>query len=191
MNNLKEIGNTLRPILKLLISLLAAFFGASFSGILVGLVSALVILIGSMLIGNSASVIEIIVIAPLGALYLTGAFGVWVPLYSGFQIILFGIPTAFVIWRFKLIHLKTLIITGILLSGFPWVLIFSILIQLDRSMSDTQKLQYFMYTIGIGLLMGVCGAISGLCFWKTLQFLQFQTDQQTRDSIAIHEIPSA
>lgn len=182
MHNPNLIDHLLKPIAKLALALGVAWISAILTGFSTALIASWAMIIGNMVLKNSVSFGELVVIPPFGALYLTGAFGISIPLYVSFQIVFFGIPVVLIAWRSKQVSLKTLSIAGFMLAGFPWIYIANILVLMEGSMVVLQKLQIFGSIVGIGILLGLCGFITGACCWLALQFLRFDSHQDTKIS---------
>jgi hypothetical protein len=174
MNGLILMNAFLKPVAKLLAALAVAFISATFAGFSIALIASWVVVIANMLLNNSASFGELLAIPTVGALYLTGAFGIYIPMYVALQIVLFGIPAAIVAWLFKLTSLKNLAIAGFVLAGFPWIPMAGILVFLEGSTDIPHKFLNFGAVALIGLLLGLCGFIGGTSFGIALKFLKLE-----------------
>jgi hypothetical protein len=155
----------LSPFLKIFASLVVAFASSSFIGILLcfilffgffAIVSITALLLGY---GNLyKSTFESIIMLPIGAGFFTLMFGVLIPFVSAFQVIIFGLPAALLGWKFNYINRASCLITGFVLASFPWA-------ELSILVPPAALVEF--------VIMGICGAVGGFCFWLTLRSLKF------------------
>jgi hypothetical protein len=191
MSTSNPVDSILKPIAKLLGALVVTFISANFTGFTVALFASWVTVIANMLLNDSPSPGGLLAIPVFGALYLTGAFGIYIPMYVAFQIILFGIPTAIAVWLLKLTSLKNLSIAGFVFAGFPWIPIAGILVFIEGSSDLPQKFLNFGAVVLVGATLGLCGFFSGAAFWIALKFFGLEDRRESQAAMSATDVKSA
>ena len=173
MNKAVPEDGFLRQVLQLLVAMFSAIVSSSFVGIVIFFMLFMIILIAGGVEGHYSIAFDKLPILFITAVFFTVAYGILVPMFSLFQVIIFGIPAVLIGWKFKVIRWWTCIVTGFFLSSFPWSL-FGILFAIMQS-SSGYPLQSKEIIIGIGifLVLGLCGGVGGFALWLTLQLLRF------------------
>ena len=164
----------IKPFLKLIVSLVLAFIGSSLAGIAVCFILFLIIFIIGIIKGTLGNTLGSIILLPLVTAFFTFMYGILAPIFSAIQIIVFGVPAAFVGWKFKLIRWWTCSLGGVLLSISPWALFYMLGTILKSSTGDIPSLNETIIGAGIFWTLGFCGGVGGLCFWLTLRLLHFE-----------------
>ena len=175
----------LKPILKLMASLLSAFVSSSLVGTLIFFILFMTILISGGLERRYSIAFDQIPILIITAAFFTLAYGILAPMFALFQIVIFGIPAVLIGWRLKLIRWWTCVVVGFFLSSFPWSL-FAIFVTIVQSSSKyPPHLDEILFGVGVFLVLGLCGAIGGFCFWLTLRLLHFPDVNQPKQLLLV------
>lgn len=170
----KFINDFLKPLFKLLFSLLMAMVGSSFVGIILLFIGFLFIATFSAFENSFSEFIAGFFIIPIFSLFFTFYFGIAVPLFSAFQIILFGTPIALLGWKLKVINWKSCSIVGFFLASFPWAEFSILMLPSNFSSPFPPNLSELVTGIVLFFALGLCGSVGGLSFWYTLKLFRFQ-----------------
>ena len=180
VTNTTSTESSIKPFLKLAISLIFAFAGFSLSVIAM-------MFIGFLKISFIKPDMEFVFTKPdLESLMSTLFFTLVVALYysvfllPGLVIPFFsiGIPAALIGWKFKIIRWWTCLIGAGLITAYPLALI-ATPSMLGTFIIGFMKGDWFYVGNNViditGLYLGsvFCGSISGLCFWLALRLLRF------------------
>jgi hypothetical protein len=163
----------IKPVLKLLASLIISFLSSTIAGIVLFFVTFLIFFSTGVAKGEFENPVGSIFMLPIASAFFTLIYGILVPIFSTLQIIIFGIPVAFIGWKFKFIRWWTSLIAGFLLSIFPWGLLYGIGTILQSSSVEFSNSSETIVTVVVFWLLGSCGAVGGYCFWLTLKLLRF------------------
>jgi hypothetical protein len=170
----------LRQVLKLMASLFSAFVSSSFVGMVIFFILFITIIISGGIQGRYSIALDQMPILIIAAAFFTLAYGILAPMFSLFQIVIFGIPAVLIGWKLKLIRWWTCVIVGFFLASFPWSL-FAILVTIAQNSSRyPPHLEEIVFGVGIFLVLGLCGGIGGFCFWLTLRLLRFPDINQPK-----------
>lgn len=168
VTNPTPLEDFFKPFLKLLISLVCAFVGFSFT--VIGLWLVLFLVMG---IRDTSNVSVSIPNLLIGGTFFVFGYGIITSIASATPFFALGVPAAFIGWKLRLIRWWTCLVGGALLSISPMMLIVTI-VTIGRSLGGNFPAWKEIIETAAGFLaLGLCGGVGGLCFWLTLRFLRF------------------
>jgi len=164
--------SSIKPLLKLMISLVLAFVGFSFAFfpvLSIGFFRIMTIKASDNTLPDGMTFVDMLVMAVVLS-FLYGIF-VLIPLCVPFFII--GIPAALIGWKFKIIRWWVCLLGGGLITTTPVAFILTP-ITLGFFLRGGSVFSGDMFDIATMFLgSSFCGVASGLSFWLTLRFLHF------------------
>ena len=162
-----------KPAARIAVAGISAWASSSCVAVAILFIAFMAILVSGGIEGRPSIAVDQLPLLLFTTVFFTLLYGIWLPLFSLVQILIFGVPAILIGLRFKLIRWWTCIMVGAILSGFPWSLIWILITMAEGGSPYAPELNEILIGVGLILALGLCGGLGGLAFWLVLRRLGF------------------